>query len=192
VDSLLIILLLAGVGGLVLLLALWVIFAYNRLVSKRNQVGNAWSQIDVQLKRRHDLIPNLVNTLRGYLEHERGIFERIAEARQRAIAAGDDVAARSQAESELTSTLRSLFAVTEGYPELRSNQNVLHFQEELSSTENRVAFARQFYNDSVLDYNTTCQRFPGALLANRFGFQLANAFELEPMSVERAVPQVQL
>lgn len=192
VEIVLLVSLLAIVGGVLVLGLLFVIFAYNRMVSRRNQVVNAWAQIDVQLKRRHDLIPNLVNTLRGYLEHERGIVEQIIEARSRAIAAGDDVATRAAAESELTRSLRSLFAVTENYPELRSSENVLHFQEELSSTENRIAFARQFYNDAVLSYNIACQSFPGTLLASRMGFQPASTFNLDESAVEREAPQVVL
>lgn len=192
VEIVLLVSLLAIVGGVLVLGLLFVIFAYNRMVSRRNQVVNAWAQIDVQLKRRHDLIPNLVNTLRGYLEHERGIVEQIIEARSRAIAAGDDVATRAAAESELTRSLRSLFAVTENYPELHSSENVLHFQEELSSTENRIAFARQFYNDAVLSYNIACQSFPGTLLASRMGFQPGSTFNLDESAVEREAPQVVL
>lgn len=191
-EAMLLVALLVVVGGLLLLGLLFLIFSYNRLVSRRNQVTNAWAQIDVQLKRRHDLIPNLVNTLRGYLDHEREIVEQITEARSRAIAAGDNVAARAEAENELSRSLRSLFAVTENYPELRSSQNVLHFQEELASTENRIAFARQFYNDAVLSYNIACQSFPGALLASRMGFQPATTFNLDESAVEREVPQVVL
>jgi LemA protein len=162
------------------------------MVTRRNQVANAWAQIDVQLKRRHDLIPNLISTLQGYLEHERAVVEQVTEARRQAIAAGDNVDARAGAEGELTRSLRSLFAVTESYPELRSSQNVLHFQEELGSTENRIAFSRQFYNDAVLAYNTACQSFPGALLAGRMGFEPAHTFNLDASSVEREAPQVQL
>jgi LemA protein len=181
------------VGGLVLLVFLLVIIAvviYNRLVGLRNQVQNAWSQIDVQLKRRYDLIPNLVNAVKGYMEHERGVFEAVTEARSRAIAAGDDVAQRAQAETELTRSLRSLFAVAENYPQLRASENMQMFQEELSSTENRIAFARQHYNDSVQTYNTAQQTFPAALFSGALGFRTAQLFEMQDVA-ERAVPQVQ-
>src|SRR5205823_5495886 len=120
---------------------------YNGLVGKRNQVRNAWSQIDVQLKRRHDLIPNLVNTARGYMQHEREVLENVTRARTAAMEAGGNVAERAASENALTQTLRSLFAVTEAYPDLKADANMRALQEELTSTENRIAFARQFYND---------------------------------------------
>src|SRR5712692_3956164 len=137
------------IAVVVLLLLLLAIGAYNGLVGKRNRVRNAWSQIDVQLKRRHDLIPNLVNAVKGYMQHESGVLESVTRARAAAIAAGGDVAARAGAENALTQSLRSLFAVAEAYPDLKANQNMLALQEELVSTENRVGYARQFYNDAV-------------------------------------------
>jgi len=169
--------------------AIYAIAIYNGLVAKRNQVRNAWSQIDVQLKRRHDLIPNVVNTVKGYLQHEREVLENVTRARQQAIAAGGDVAARATAENTLTQAMRSLFAVAEAYPDLKANQNMLALQEELSSTENKVAFARQFYNDSVLHYNTAREAFPGNLFAGSFNFASGPLFALDP--AERAVPKVQ-
>ena len=171
-------------------IVLWVISAYNGLIALKNQVANAWKQIDVQLKRRHDLIPNLVNTVKGYLQHEREVMEQVTLARQQAIAAGADVAGRAAAENTLTRAVRSLFAVAEAYPDLKANQNMLALQEELGSTENRIAYARQFYNDAVMEYNTARESFPTAMLAGPFGFGPEPLFELEDPA-ERAVPQVQ-
>jgi LemA protein len=176
--------------AVVVLLAVYVVSLYNGLVGKRNRVRNAWSQIDVQLKRRHDLIPNLVNAVKGYLEHERGVLERVTQARADAVAAGDNVAARAPAENALTQAVRSIFAVAESYPALRANENMVALQEELSSTENRVAFARQHYNDAVLDYNNAVQTVPSNLVAGLFGFRPETLFELDD-PVERSVPQVQ-
>ena len=179
-------------GLVVVVLAVVVAVAvliYNSLVGLRNRVQNAWSQIDVQLKRRHDLVPNLVNSVKGIMAHERDVLERVTQARASAIAAGNDVTARSQAENALTGAMRSLFAVAESYPALRSNENMLMLQEELSSTENRIAFARQFYNDSVMAYNTAQQQFPAALFAASLGFRTADPFALDDPA-ERAVPTV--
>jgi LemA protein len=162
---------------------------YNGLVGSRNRVQNAWSQIDVQLKRRHDLVPNLVNSVKGIMAHEREILEGVTRARANAIAAGNDVAARAEAENALTGAMRSLFAVAEAYPALRSNENMLTLQEELSSTENRIAYARQFYNDSVMEYNTAQQTFPAVLFATSLGFRPATSFALDDPA-ERAVPTV--
>ncbi len=179
---------------LVALLALVVVMmvsTYNRLVSLRNRVQNGWAQIDVQLKRRHDLIPNLVNAVKGYMEHERGVLQSVTDARAQAIAAGDDVARRSEAEGELSKSLRSLFAVAEAYPALRASENVRALQEELASTENRIAFARQFYNDAVLSYNTARSQLPGVLIANQFGFHSSDSYSIDD-ATERDVPQVDL
>jgi LemA protein len=176
--------------AVIVVVVVWAIAGYNGLVGKRNQVRNAWSQIDVQLKRRHDLIPNLVNTVRGYLQHEREVLESVTQARQQAIEAGSNVQARAGAENVLTQAMRSLFAVAEAYPDLKANTTMLALQEELSSTENRIAFARQFYNDSVQEYDTTLESFPSSLIGRTFGFQPATSFELEDPA-ERAVPQVQ-
>src|SRR5947207_12330245 len=149
---------------IVVVVLLAVALAYNGLVRKRNRVDNAWSQIDVQLKRRHDLIPNLVETVKGYAAHERGTFEAVTNARANAINA-QTPAEQAQAENVLSGALKSLFAVAEAYPDLKANQNFLNLQEELTSAEDRVAYARQYYNDSVLSYNTQIQKFPTVLLA---------------------------
>jgi LemA protein len=179
--------------AIVVLVILWVMATYNRLVSQRNQVRNAWAQIDVQLRRRHDLIPNLVNAVKGYMEHERNVLQSVTDARTRAIAAGDNVAQRSEAEGELTRSLRSLFAVAEAYPALRASENVQSLQEELASTENRVAFARQHYNDAVMSYNTSRGQLPGALIATPMGFQEADSWEIDAAdAAAREVPQVDL
>ncbi|OFW34010.1 MAG: hypothetical protein A2074_06320 [Candidatus Aquicultor primus] len=167
--------------ALVVVLVLFIAGFYNRLVALRNRVDNAWSQIDVQLKRRYDLIPNLVETVKGYAAHEKDVFEKVTEARSRAVAAGG-VAEQAAAENQLTQTLRSLFAVVENYPELKANQNFLLLQEELSGTESKIAYARQFYNDSVLKYHTAIQSFPGNIFAGMFGFGERQYFEAEPES----------
>jgi LemA protein len=182
-----------GMLGLVVIVLAVLIAAgvmiYNGLVGARNRVQNAWSQIDVQLKRRHDLIPNLVNAVKGFMAHEREILERVTRTRADAIAAGSNVAVRADAENALTGAMRSLFAVAEAYPELRSNENMLALQEELSSTENRIAFARQHYNDAVTEYNTAQQTFPAVLFAAGLGFRPADVFTLSD-DTERAVPTV--
>jgi LemA protein len=177
--------------AVVVVLGLYVVLTYNGLIGKRNRVSNAWSQIDVQLKRRHDLVPNLVNSVKGYLAHEREVLDRVTTARSQAIAAGGNVAQRAQAENQLTTGLRSLFAVAEAYPQLRANENMLALQEELASTENRIAFARQFYNDAVLEYNTSRETFPANMVAGPFGFQQATLFELADPVAERTAPVVQ-
>jgi LemA protein len=161
---------------------------YNGLVKRRNQVDNAWSQIDVQLKRRHDLIPNLVETVKGYAAHERGTFEAVTQARANAINA-QSPAEQAQAENVLSGALKSLFAVAEAYPDLKANQNFLNLQEELTSSEDRVAYARQYYNDSVLSYNTQIQKFPTVILAGMFNFEKREFFDAAPEETE--TPQVQ-
>ena len=176
------------VVGLVLVALVWLIAAYNGLVRLRNQLENAWAQIDVQLKRRHDLIPNLVETVKGYAKHERETFEEITQARNAAINA-QGVQQRAQAENMLTSTLKSLFAVAEAYPELKANQNFLALQEELTSTENKVAFARQFYNDATMQFNTRIQSFPTNLVAGPFGFKAQEFFEVQA-ATERQAPGI--
>lgn len=177
--------------GVVALLVLLLVVMYNGLVVKRNRVANAWSQIDVQLKRRHDLIPNLMNAVQGYLQHERQVLENVTRARANAIAAGNDVPVRAAAENALTQSMRSLFAVAEGYPALRASENMQAFQEELASTENRVGFARQHYNDAVTEYNSAQQTFPSVLFAGALGFSAASFFTLDDPVAERAVPRVQ-
>jgi LemA protein len=166
----------------------FVVMSYNRLVALRNRVKNAWAQVDVQLKRRHDLIPNLVETAKGYMAHERGVFEEVTKARNQAMGA-TGVADTAQAENALTQTLRSLFAVAEAYPDLKANQNMLAVQEELASTENKISFARQFYNDTVMGYNNGIQQFPGNVFAGVFGFQPETLFQVEDPA-EREAPQV--
>src|SRR3990172_1624904 len=174
--------------GFLVVLALVLGVMYNALVRRKQQVKNAWAQIDVQLKRRYDLIPNLVETAKGYIKHERETLEAVVKARQTAIDAStikDQIAA----ENMLTSTLRSLFAVAEAYPDLKANQNMLALQEELTSTENKIGFARQFYNDQVMKYNTQRETFPTVLIAGWFHFEPAEFFEVEAPA-ERQAPQV--
>lgn len=168
----------AVVAVVVLLLTVYAVALYNRLVVLRNRVDNAWAQVDVQLRRRYDLIPNLVEAVKAYAAHERDAFERVTEARARAIAAGS-VGEHAQAEDMLTRALRSLFAVAENYPELRASENFQRLQEDLRETENKIAFARQFYNDTVLLYNNLRQSFPALVLAGAFGFGPREYFELE-------------
>ena len=176
--------------GVVAVVAVWAIAQYNRLIGLRNQTHNGWRQIDVQLKRRHDLIPNLVNTVRGAMEFERDTLTQVMEARARAVSAtGPADAARK--EGELSQALGRLFAVAENYPTLRANDNVKMLQEELTSTENKVGFARQFYNDIATKFNTAQQVFPANLLAGAFGFQPAELFEITN-TAERQVPAVDL
>jgi LemA protein len=164
--------------GIVALLLLIFGGTYNRLVALRNRIDNAWSQIGVQLKRRYDLIPNLVNTVKGYAAHEKEIFEKVAEARNAAISA-KSVPDQAQAENQITGALRQLFAVVENYPDLKANQNFLSLQEELTATEGRIAFARQFYNDSVLAYNNKAQQFPSRIVAGMFNFTPREFFQVE-------------
>jgi len=163
----------------VVLILLFFWLGFNGLVKRRNQVDNAWSQIDVQLKRRHDLIPNLVETVKGYAAHERGTFEAVTNARANAMNA-QTPADQAQAENVLSGALKSLFAVAEAYPDLKANQNFLNLQEELTSSEDRIAYARQFYNDSVLSYNTKIQQFPTVILASMFNFDKREFFDAAP------------
>jgi len=168
-----------------------VIGIYNGLVTRRNRIDEALAQIQVQLKRRHDLIPNLVNAVKGYMQFEQKVLTDVTNARAAAVSAGaQGVAAQAQAENMLTSTLRSLFAVVENYPDLKANQNVLSLQEELTTTENQISFSRQHYNASVLDYNNSLQVFPNVLLAGPLGFIKREFFEAEPEAAN--VPQVDL
>jgi LemA protein len=163
---------------IVVLLLLYAVAVFNRLVTLKNRVAEAWAQIDVQLRRRYDLIPNLVNTVKGYAAHEKEIFERVAEARNAAIAA-QGPAAQGQAENQITQALRQLFAVVENYPQLKANENFLALQEELTGTEGKIAFARQFYNESVRAYNTRIQQFPANLVAGMRGDRPAEYFQTE-------------
>lgn len=174
---------------LVVLAALfWVVMVYNGLVVLKNRVKNAWSQIDVQLKRRCDLIPNLVETVKGYAAHESATLENVVKARQQAINVGDNVKNRAEAENALSGTLKSLFAVAENYPDLKANQNFMQLQEELTSTENKISFARQFYNDAVMAYNNKKEMFPTNIIAGVFNFENRDFFEIA--ETEKAVPKV--
>ena len=177
------------VAILVVALIAVLIGAYNGLIRRRNQVDNAWSQIDVQLKRRLDLIPNLVETVKGYAAHERETLEAVINARNVAISAPDEPGPQAEADGVLTGALRQLFALGEAYPDLKANQNFLALQEELTATEGRVAYARQFYNDSVLDYNNKIQQFPAVLFAKSLNFTERDYFEAEPDAL--SVPNVE-
>jgi len=174
--------------GLVVLLVIFGIVSYNGLIRGRNQVENSWSQIDVQLKRRIDLIPNLVETVKGYAAHEKDTLDRVIQARNSAIAAPSTPGAQAQADNVLTGALRQVFALSEAYPDLKANQNFLALQEELTATEGRVAYARQFYNDSVLNYNNKLQTFPTVIFANMLKFDKREYFEADEAS--REVPKV--
>jgi LemA protein len=177
--------------AIVVILVIFVISLYNGLVQRRLRIDEAFAQIEVQLKRRHDLIPNLVNAVKGYMGFEQKVLTDVTNARANAVAAGaQGPAAQAQAENALTGTLRSLFAVVENYPELKANQNVLALQEELQTTENQIAFARQHYNASVLDYNTGIATFPAVLIAGIFNFAKREFFDAEPEAAQ--VPTVDL
>ena len=177
--------------GVIAVLILVFIGIFNGLVRLRNQVKNAWAQIDVQLKRRHDLIPNLIETVRGYMKHERETLESVTNARNLAqqLSSGGSVGARSKAEGELSSALARLLVVVEAYPDLKANQNFLALQEELTSTENKISFSRQYYNDSVLRYNNQTQMFPSSMVASMTSFKTSEFFEVTAAE-ERAVPKV--
>jgi len=176
--------------GLIVVLGIFFVLNYNSLVALRNQMRNAWAQIDVQLKRRHDLIPNLVETVKGYAAYERETLEAVTNARNLAVGAvGKGVGAQSQAEMQLSGALSKLLAVVENYPDLKANQNFLALQEELTSTENKISFSRQYYNDSVLGYNNKTQMFPSNIVASMTGFKQGEFFEVES-EAERAVPKV--
>jgi LemA protein len=175
---------------IVAVIAVWAIAAYNRLVSMRNQALNGWRQIDVQLKRRHDLIPNLVNAVRGAMDFERDTLTAVMEARSKALTATGPADA-AQKEGQLSQALGRLLAVAENYPTLKANDNVKMLQEELSGTENKVGFARQFYNDIATSYNTAQQTFPSNLFAAAFGFKAAELFEITTPA-DREVPAVDL
>ena len=178
------------VGIIVILIIVALIATYNKLVRLRNQVKNAWAQIDVQLKRRHDLIPNLIETVKGYMKHERETLEAITKARNLAQqAASSGPGARAKAETELSSALGRLLAVVENYPDLKANQNFLALQEELTSTENKISFSRQYYNDSVLSYNNRTQMFPSNIVASMTGFKASEFFEVS-VAGEREAPKV--
>jgi LemA protein len=164
--------------GVIALVILWLIFAYNSLIRRRYQVKESWSDIDVQLKRRYDLIPNLVETVKGYMTHERTVFEKVTEARTKAMGANTKEE-KLGAENILSGTLKTLFAVSENYPELKANTNFLDLQRELADTENKIQAARRFYNGNVMDYNTKIETFPNKLIAGAFGFKKEEFFGLE-------------
>lgn len=176
--------------GLAALLILWVIAKFNSLVSLRNQTTNGWKQIDVQLKRRHDLIPNLVNTVRGQMQFEQETLEKVIQARNSAVSASG-VADAAAKENVLTAALSKLFALVENYPALRSNENVKQLQEELTSTENKISFARQFYNDIATTFNTAQQTFPGNFIASIFSFKAVELYEIQD-AAQREAPKVDL
>ncbi len=181
-------LVIAGILGVIALVALWAILTYNSLISLKNKVDNSWSQIDVQLKRRVDLIPNLVETVKGYAKHEKELFENVTKART-ALGNATTPGAKAKADNMLTGTLKTLFAVAENYPQLRANENFLMLQEELSGTESKIAYSRQLYNDMVMQFNTSIQMFPGMIFANMFGFKAFDFFktaeaEREPVKVK--------
>ena len=173
---------------LVAVIVLWLVVAYNGLVRLRNRVKEAWAQIDVQLKRRYDLIPNLVETVKGYAAHERETLDRVIKARQAGLDA-KGVAAQAQAENMITGALRQLFALAEAYPNLKANENFLALQEELSSTENKISFARQYYNGEVRSLNTRIETFPTNIVARLFNFEQAEFFEVED-AAQREAPKV--
>ena len=174
--------------GIVLILVFYIIGIYNSLVKLRNQVKNAWSQIDVQLKRRHDLIPNLIKTVKGYMEHERGTLDSVTNARAQAMGA-QTVGEKSAAEGLLSGALGKLQIAVEAYPDLKANQNFLSLQEELSSTENKISFSRQNYNDQVLFFNNKTEMFPSNIIAGMFNFREEEFFEIEDQA-EKTVPKV--
>ena len=177
--------------AIIVVAGFFLVAMYNRLVTLRQRVREAWSDIDVQLKRRYDLIPNLVETVKGYAAHEKGVFEAVTQARANAISAGatGSPEQRAQAENILTGALRSVFAVAEAYPQLQASQNFRDLQEQLTATEDKIAFARRFYNGNVRDYNTGLQTFPTNILAGMFGFTAEQYFELADAK-EREVPKV--
>ena len=173
--------------GILAFVVLLTILMYNSLIRLRNQVKNSWAQIDVQLKRRNDLIPNLIETVKGYAKHEKGVFEEVTKARTSVMNAGD-VKEKAEASNQLSNTLKSLFAVAENYPDLKANQNFLQLQEELSGTENKIAYARQHYNDMVMVFNTKVEMFPNNIIAGMFNFKQEDLFSTP--EEEKAVPKV--
>lgn len=175
--------------SVVVVLGLIVMGLYNGLVSRRNEAKNSWSQIDVQLKRRYDLIPNLVETVKGYMKHEQETLENVIKARQQAVDLRNagNIGELMKADGALTQTLGRLFAVAEGYPDLKANQNMLQLQEELASTENRIGFARQAYNDAVMKMNNGIEQFPSNIIAGMFGFKQGEFFEVESQEERKAV-----
>jgi LemA protein len=175
--------------GIVAVFGIFIVSLYNGLVRARNEVKNAWSSIDVQLKRRHDLIPNVIEAVKGYAAHERQTLDAVIKARQEAAASMGNIEERARAENALTQTLRSLFALAEAYPNLKANENFIALQGELAATENKISFSRQYYNDSAMRYKNKVEMFPGNMIAGMFNFQVEPFFELEAAG-DRDVPQV--
>jgi len=176
------------IGGIIVLIILWLIWTFNRLITLRTRTKEAWADIDVQLKRRYNLIPNLVETVKGYAAHEKEVFQKVTEARTKAMAAST-VEEKAKAENFLSSTLKSLFAVVENYPELKASQNFLELQRELRDTEDKIQAARRFYNTNVRDLNIKIEVFPANLVAKKFGFKKMEFFEIEEAAA-REVPKV--
>lgn len=162
---------------LVIVIGVWIIFTFNTLVTLRNRVKNSWAQVEVQLKVRFDLLPNLIETVKGYAAHEKAVIEKVVNARNLVLKA-TGVEGRSKAESELAGTMKSLFGLSEAYPDLKANQNFLQLQEKLTEAEQKIAYARQFYNDTVMKYNTQIEILPNSLFAGAMGFKMMNLFEL--------------
>lgn len=175
------------IGIILAIILVWIIAVYNGLVRKRNRVHEAYSDIEVQLKRRHDLIPNVVETVKGYATHEQGVFEKVTEARANALGAHSPQE-HAQAENMLTGALKSLFAVAEAYPDLKANTNFMELQHELSDTENKVQASRRFYNDAVMDLKTGLESFPTNIIGSMFGFKKEEFFDMD--EAEKAVPEV--
>ena len=175
--------------AIVAVVILWVIFAYNSLITLQNRCEEAWADIDVQLKRRHNLIPNLVETAKAYASHEKEVFQNVTEARSKAVEAGD-VEGQKQAENQLTGALKSLFAVSEDYPKLQASENFLELQKELRDTEDKIQAARRFYNNNVKELNIKIEKFPSNLIASLFGFEQKDLFEVESLS-EKKTPELQ-
>lgn len=180
----------AIIGGIVLLILIFGVVSYNRFVSQRQLIKDAWANIDTELRRRYDLIPNLVETVRGYASHERTVFENVTRARAAAASATGSPAAQSAAEGPLVAALRQLFAVVENYPDLKANQNFLALQQELANTEDRLQTSRRFYNANVRDYNQRVKQFPSVIIASAFNFEEEEFFEVEDSLREAGAPQV--
>ena len=175
--------------GIIAVCGIFIVSLYNSLVRARNEVKNAWSSIDVQLKRRHDLIPNVIEAVKGYAAHERQTLDAVIKARQEAAASMGNIEERAKAENALTQTLRSLFALAEAYPNLKANENFIALQGELAATENKISFARQYYNDSAMRYKNKVEMFPGNMIAGMFNYHIEHFFQLEAAG-DRDVPQV--
>ena len=175
--------------GIFVLIIIWLIIAFNSFVRLKNEVKNAYSQIDVQLKRRNDLIPNLINTVKGYAKHEKETFENVTKARTAMINAGADIKEQAKADNMLSSALKSIFAVAEAYPDLKANQNFIQLQEELTGTENKISASRRYYNDIVMQYNTKRESFPSNIIASIFSFSEKDLFKIDES--QREVPKVE-